>query len=316
MNILLVGEESAGIQTLRALTNSDHKIVGVMASPSRKNIRTATLWDFATKLGCQTWPANLVKDPDFAQEVRAQEVDILLNIHSLFIINGEVLNAPRIGSFNMHPGPLPRYAGLNAVNWAIYRGETSHGVTIHKMVPELDAGPMVYQTILEIEDADTGLSLSSKCVKAGIELMLQLVQTASIDPGAIPLVPQDLAKREYFGREVPNEGRLRWSSPAREIVNFIRASDFFPFPSPWEHPRAVWRDKEIRVVKARISGCPCDAAPGTVGEFVESGVQIASSDEWVIATKLILDGRYLNAADVLVPGTRLLEGSSSQSCPA
>ena len=58
MNILLVGEESAGIQTLRALTNSGHKIVAVIASPSRRNIKTATLWDFATKLGCRTWPAK------------------------------------------------------------------------------------------------------------------------------------------------------------------------------------------------------------------------------------------------------------------
>lgn len=280
-----------------------------MASPSKQGTGAATLWSLATKLGYQTWPAKLVKDPGLVAEIRAQEVDIILNVHSLFIINGQILNAPRLGSFNMHPGPLPRYAGLNSVNWAIYRGETSHGVTIHKMVPELDAGPLVYQAIFDIDDADTGLSLSSKCVKEGIALMLKLVQTASNNPAAIPLIPPDLTKREYFGREVPNEGRLRWSGRARDIVNFIRACDFFPFPSPWGYPRAIWRDQEIRVVKARPAGRPCYVAPGTVGEFVESGIKIASSNEWIIVSKLMVNGKYVNAADMLYPGERLHDGS-------
>jgi methionyl-tRNA formyltransferase len=145
VNILLVGEESAGIQTLKALTDSDHRIVAVMASQSKNNSVLANLWETSESLGYQTWPSILVKEPRFADEVRAAEVDVILNIHSLFIINKEVVKAPRIGCFNMHPGPLPRYAGLNAVSWAIYRGETSHGVTIHKMEPGIDTGPIVYQ---------------------------------------------------------------------------------------------------------------------------------------------------------------------------
>ena len=104
--------------------------------------------------------------------MRAAEVDIILNIHSLFIINKEVVNAPRIGCFNMHPGPLPRYAGLNAVSWAIYRGETSHGVTIHKMEPGIDTGPIVYQELFDIDDADTGLTLSARCIRSGDSLGL------------------------------------------------------------------------------------------------------------------------------------------------
>ena len=65
MNILLVGEESAGIQTLRALADSDHRIVAVMASPSKNNGGLANLWETAERLGYQTWPSKLVKDPRF-----------------------------------------------------------------------------------------------------------------------------------------------------------------------------------------------------------------------------------------------------------
>jgi methionyl-tRNA formyltransferase len=311
VNIILVGEESAGIQTLRALAGSDHRIVAVMASQSMNNGALTNLWETAKKLGFQTWPAKLVKDPRFADEVRAAEVDVILNIHSLFIINGEVVSAPRIGCFNMHPGPLPRYAGLNAVSWAIYRGETSHGVTIHKMEPGIDTGPIVYQELFDIDDADTGLTLSARCIRSGIALVLRLIETASADPAAIPLTPQDLTKREYFGREIPYEGRIFWSLPAREIVNFVRACDFFPFHSPWGHPQTVLGTmsgaREIGVVKARLTGERCDRSPGTVGEFVRPGVKIACGDEWAIVNKLKVEGRYVNSADVLEPGSRLIE---------
>jgi methionyl-tRNA formyltransferase len=311
VNIILVGEESAGIQTLRALADSDHRIVAVMASQSQNNGALTNLWKTAEKLGYQTWPAKLVKDPRFADEVRAAEVDVILNIHSLFIINGEVVSAPRIGCFNMHPGPLPRYAGLNAVSWAIYKGETSHGVTIHKMEPAIDTGPIVYQELFDIDDAATGLTLSARCIRSGIALVLRLMETASADPAAIPLTPQDLTKREYFGREIPYEGRLFWSLPAREIVNFVRACDFFPFHSPWGHPQTVLETvsgaEEIGVVKSRLTGEQCDTPPGTVGEFVGPGVKIACGDEWVIVNKLRVEGRYVNSADVLEPGSRLIE---------
>jgi methionyl-tRNA formyltransferase len=309
VNILLVGEESAGIQTLKALVGSDHRIVAVMASQSKNNGGLANLWETSERFGYQPWPAKLVKDPRFADEVRAAEVDVILNIHSLFIINKEVVNAPRIGCFNMHPGPLPRYAGLNAVSWAIYRGETSHGVTIHKMEPGIDTGPIVYQELFDIDDADTGLTLSARCIRSGIPLVLRLMETVSTDPAAIPLTPQDLTKREYFGREIPHEGKLFWSLPAREIVNFVRACDFFPFPSPWGHPQTILEsmsgEKEIGVMKARLTGERCNRPPGTVGEVVGSGVKVACGDEWVVVNKLKVEERYVDSAEVLKPGSRL-----------
>lgn len=310
LNILLVGEESAGIQTLRALSQSGHRVVAVMASPPKANNGATTLWNVAEKLGYPTWPAKSVKDPGLADRLRAEKIDLLLNVHSLFIIPGEVLAVPRIGSFNMHPGPLPRYAGLQTVSWAIYRGEASYGVTIHKMLPGIDTGPIAYQTIFDTEETDTGLTLSSKCARAGVALGLRLIETATENPDTIPLAPQDLTKREYFAKGViPNGGRLYWSVRGQEIVNFVRACDYFPFNSPWGHPRAILQDQEIRLTRAKLSGLPCDARPGTVGEYVESGVQVASLDEWIVVSRLMVEGKHIDAADLLRPGDRLHDGN-------
>jgi methionyl-tRNA formyltransferase len=308
MNVLLVGEESAGIQTLKALTRSDHRIVAVMASPAKKSLSSSTLWQVAERIGLPTWPASLVKDPAFAGRIRYAGVDIILNVHSLFVMHGEVVEAPRIGSFNLHPGPLPRYAGLNVVSWAIYRGEQTHGVTVHKMAAGIDTGPIAYQSLFDIGDADTALTLYAKCTKEGVALLLRLLETASRDENAIPLLPQDLTQRQYFGKEAPENGRLNWSRQAREIVNLARACDYYPFPSPWGSPRARLGEQEICLIKARLTGESCDAAPGTIGRLAWPAVQVACADEWIWVDKALIEGKYLPAADILQPGARLGNG--------
>lgn len=309
MNILLIAEESAGIQLLRALPQSDHRIVAVMASPAKRTTDVASVWHMAEKSGYPTWPASLVKDPDFASRVRSENVDLILNVHSLYIIHEKVIKAPRVGSFNLHPGPLPAYAGLNTVSWAIYRGERTYGVTVHKMVPEVDAGPMVSQSFFNIEPDDSALSLYLRCMKAGLTLLFQLLEIACVDPGAIPLVPQDLTQRRYFGKEIPEHGRLRWSRPAHEIVNFVRACDYYPFPSPWGYPRASTGDQDVAIVRASLTGNACDASPGTVGEVSgSSGVCIACADEWIVVSKLMINGQRTDAVDVLRTMNRLEDG--------
>ena len=181
MNVVLIGEEAAGMRTLQSLQQCGVRVVAVMASPRRQD-GGVSLWDLATKLGHTTWPVELVKDPKFTAQVRDEKVDVIFNAHSLFLIRKEVLEAARLGSFNLHPGPLPRYAGLNSVSWAIYRGEKEHGVTLHKLVPEIDAGPIIFQESVSIGSEETGLSLTAKCVNAGVPLILRLLEAAARGP--------------------------------------------------------------------------------------------------------------------------------------
>ena len=107
-------------------------------------------------------------------------------------------------------------------------------MTIHKIEPGIDTGPIVYQSFFPITDSATGLSLSFKCMREGIRLMLTLLELASSEPDRIPMLPQDLRQREYFSNEVPNNGQLPWSSPANRVLNFVRACDYLPFRSPWD----------------------------------------------------------------------------------
>jgi methionyl-tRNA formyltransferase len=310
MKILLLGEEAAGLQMFRMLAGGPHQLVAVMTSPPAEGSEAAGLWKAAESQGYAVWPAKLVKDPNFPQRIRAERVDLLLNIHSLIVLAARVLEAPRYGCFNLHPAPLPRYAGLNSVSWAIYRGEVRHGVTLHRMTPEIDAGPIVSQELFEIAEDATAISVFMRCVREGLPLVSKLLETAATTPEKIPLLPQDLSQREYFGREIPNDGRICWSSPARDIVNFVRACDFLPFRSAWGHPRTNLNGEDLSILKASRTGQPCDCAPGTVGEPTASGVPVAASDEWVFLHHVMMAGRPFKATEVLTAGSRLQDTTS------
>jgi methionyl-tRNA formyltransferase len=306
MNVVLIGEEAAGMRTLHSLQQCGVRVVAVMASPRRQD-GGVNLWDLATKLGHTTWPVELVKDPKFAGQVRDEKVDVILNAHSLFLIRKEVLEAARLGSFNLHPGPLPRYAGLNSVSWAIYRGEKEHGVTLHKLVPEIDAGPIIFQESVSIGSEETGLSLTAKCVNAGVPLILRLLEAVARGPSYIPSIPQDLSKREYFGREVPENGNLSWDRPARRIVDFVRASNFFPFRSPWGVPRTKRGHSTLGILKARLTGTPVDAPPGTVGTERSGGVEVACADEWILVQQVFREGICIPAREAVKAGDQLAD---------
>jgi len=298
---VIAAEESAGVQAVRGLLAHPDRpeIVAVLTTAGGDVLGRPIVYEVAVALGLETWPAGSVRSAELAERLRAAQVDLLLNVHSLFLIHPEVLEAPRIGSFNLHPGPLPEYAGLNAPSWAIYNGERSHGVTLHWMDAGIDTGPIAYERSFGLTDGDTGLAVSGRCVRHGVPLVSKLVGGATVDPAGIPRISQDPARRRYFGPGPPSDGRLEWSRPALEIVRFVRAADYAPFPSPWGHPQAELCGRRVGIARAKSTGTPATEPPGTVHELTESGAVVATGDELVTVDRLWIDGRYLRPADGL-----------------
>jgi methionyl-tRNA formyltransferase len=308
VNVLLVAEESAGIQTLRMLARSGHCIVGVLTAPPSRG-GGATVATVADSLHVLLLPSKRVKDPALADWMREREIDLLLNVHSLYLIHGDVVAAPRIGAFNLHPGPLPHMAGLNAPSWAVYRGERRHAVTLHWMEAGIDTGDIAYEAAFDIGERDTGLTVSARCVKEGMPLVARLLADADRGRDAIPRRTQDTSLRRYYGREAPDGGRIVWSRPARELVGLVRASDYGPFPSPWGQPRARLEQQPVAVTRAARTGERAAEAPGAVAAAEGDAVRVAAGDEWILVERVQLNGKPVPAAEVLRPGMRLGDGT-------
>src|SRR5690348_524214 len=226
LRTVLIVEEGAGIGVLRLIAKRNEDVACVITSPTKAGEARVNPSGFAAAQGWRTVHPQAMRSDAFVAEMRRAEVDLLLNVHSLFIVPNTLLEAARIGAFNMHPGPLPEYAGLNAPGWAIYNGEADHGVTVHRMVRTVDAGPIAYQSRFPIAPAETAFSLTLKCIRAGLPLVERLLDTASIDPTAIPQHAQDMNRRRYFGAQVPEQGWLRWERSAEELDRFVRAFCF------------------------------------------------------------------------------------------
>lgn len=304
MRIVLVAEESAGSRVLQQLASTSHQLVAVLSSPPDGTGPGSRVWQDAEKLGVKTVPVSVVKEPGFQDELRDQAVDLLLNVHSLTVLPAAVLTAPRHGCFNLHPGPLPRYAGLNTVSWAIYRGERRYGVTLHKMEASIDAGAIAALAPFEIGERDNALKVYTKCLQLGLPLVSKLIDDLATSPPGVILTPQDLSRREYYRPAPPDGGRVDWSSSARQIWNFVKACDYHPFPSPWGHPRTALGGREVMLASVEPTAQPCDALPGSVGEASEAGALVACGDEWLRVKRLLCDGKRVPAATLLQRGDR------------
>jgi methionyl-tRNA formyltransferase len=149
-----------------------------------------------------------------------------------------------------------------------------------------------------------------------VPLILQLIADATRDPSSIPALEQDLRKRRYFGREVPNDGNLDWNTSAREVVRFIRAADYGPFSSPWGTPRARLGGRPVGILKASLGGEATDQPPGGIGEVLERGaVTVATSDEWIAVCRIQVEGRSVSPSDICSPGDRFEVRSENRSGP-
>ena len=300
LRVVLIAEEAAGVQALRGLAGlqSAPELVAVLTRSAADGAERPVVYESARQLGLEVWPSNSVRSPELATRLRDAKVDLLINVHSLFLIHPDVVAAPVIGSFNLHPGPLPEYAGLNVPSWAIYEGESSHGVTLHWMDDGIDTGPIAWQERFAIEAEDTGLAVSGKCVRHGLPLVLRLTEQAAGDPSLIPRKQQDPTRRRYFSAGPPAHGRLEWSEPADAILRFVRAADYAPFDSPWGHPEAPLGEHSVGIAKATGTGVEATQPPGTVVDVDSSGVLVATGDDLILIQRLWQAGRYLKPEEL------------------
>ena len=305
LRVLLVAEEAAGLRALELMAASPHALVAACTSGTGE-AGGSSVAGRARALDVPLLPAELVAEEAFAAQVRADGIDLLLNVHSLRIAHPAVIAAPRLGAFNLHPGPLPEYAGLSVPSWAIYNGERSHAVTLHEMDAEVDAGSVAFEERFAIDEGDTGLTVSAAATRLGVPLIGELLDVAA--GGGIPSRAQDLSRRRWYPRSGPHEGRVPWGLPARRIVDFVRASDYSPLASPWGAPLARGSRGDVEVLRASPTGEPAAAAPGTVVRADGDAVAVAAADELVLITRVRADDRSAAPASALVPGELLDPG--------
>jgi methionyl-tRNA formyltransferase len=189
----------------------------------------------------------------------------LISVNSTAIIGRAVLERFGGRAVNIHPGRLPDFGGLYAVQWAIRLGESSTAATAHFMTETLDAGDVIHMAPVPIGSHDTGLSAWLRCLRAQAEVLKWLL--TEIDVGhELPRMCQDLSRRRCFKAADALGDQLPGHLHAIEAVRWVRAGNYQPLSSPTYHPTLVISSQGLTLLLDEVavsdSGAAINLAPG------------------------------------------------------
>jgi methionyl-tRNA formyltransferase len=155
------------------------------------------------------------------EQVSQCRPDFIFSFYYRQMLSQELLEIPSRGAFNVHGSLLPAYRGRVPVNWAIIHGEQESGVSLHRMEIKPDAGNLLAQRAVPILRNDTAFDVFQK-LKCVAETML-IDTVPEMLAGRATETPLDLGKGSYFSGRQPEDGRINWRLPAKDIHNLIRA---------------------------------------------------------------------------------------------
>lgn len=241
--------------------------------------------------------------PDTLARVAADAPDLLFSFYYRRMIPGAMLDLAPRGAFNLHGSLLPRYRGRAPVNWQLVHGERTSGLTLHRMLPRADAGCIIAQQAVRVHpDQDAmGLTRQLLAIAPGLldDVLGRLVAGTAVE------VAQDDALATRFGGRRPEDGRIDWRLPAREVHDLVRAvAPPWPGASTWfeGRPLIVWRTAVLGE-RSRYG------EPGTM--LGDGSVACGSG-----SVALLAWGREDETPVALPAGSRLMAFPSETSNPA
>ena len=223
MRAVVFAYSNVGDRCLRVLHAADVEVPLVV---THRDHPGETLWfrrvaDTATELGLRFVYGDDPKDPELAAAVAQARPDLIFSFYYRAMIPTPVLALAPAGAFNMHGSLLPYFRGRAPTNWAVLKGATQTGATLHEMVVRPDAGAIVDQSAVPILPDDTGRQVFDKVTVAAEQVLWRSLP--ALLAGTAPRLPNDLSQGSYFGGRKPEDGRIDWSQPAQQVYNLIRA---------------------------------------------------------------------------------------------
>src|SRR5690606_24262477 len=194
----------------------------------------------------------------FLDRIRALDPEVSVVVAYGQILTREVLEAPPLGSINVHASLLPELRGAAPINWAIIRGHTETGVTVMRMVEQMDAGPILVQHREPIGPDERASDLAVRLSELGAAALVEAL--ALLEAGLLEAVEQDHSRATYAPRLLREHARIDWSLDAEAVARWIRGLD--EVPGGW----TTWGGEEVKVYRPLPEpGHVHDAAPGAWG---------------------------------------------------
>ncbi len=161
------------------------------------------------------------------QFIKHIQVDVLISINFLFLIKSDIIDHPKILSFNIHGSLLPKYRGRTPHVWSIINNEKNTGISAHIIDEGCDTGAILNQVIIPISQNDTGNDILNKYKSKYFSLIRDVLD--KIESNKLTPMIQDERLATYYGVRKPEDGQINWNWHKERIRNWVRAQAS-PYP--------------------------------------------------------------------------------------
>ncbi len=275
MRILYLGSPAVAVAPLTALVQAGYEIVGVVTQPDRPAGRNRVLTPPPVKVAAQALGLPIIqpptlRDPAIVAHLSALQPEVGVVAAYGEILRKEILSIPPRGYLNIHPSLLPLYRGPMPVAGAILAGDTETGVTIMKLTPGMDSGPILAQaTVPLLADARTG-PLTAQLFELGAQLLLEVLPRYAANQ--LVLREQDHRQATVTRLLTKEDGRIDWTLPAVIIERSIRAYD------PWPGAFTTFRGQTLKLLAAQVHAQRVDNdPPGTCVDVADGPLIMTGS---------------------------------------
>jgi methionyl-tRNA formyltransferase len=295
---VFMGSPEFALPTLEAITEN-FTVAGVVTQPDRPAGRGRALTPppvkvLAEQLGLPVIQPAKLRDPDAMRRLLEWNPDVIVVAAFGQILRPEVLDLPPFGCINVHASLLPRWRGAAPIQAAILHGDAVTGVTIMKMDPGIDTGPILSQQSTPIHPTDTAGTLSERLARLGTELLVKTLP--QYINGEIEPRPQEDSQATYAPMLKKSDGELDFSQPAEQLARMVRA--FHPWPGAF----FFWKSQRLKVLRAHAAADPGAAAGETM---VYKGLPaIGTGNGLLVLDEVQPAGKQPMAGDVFLHGAK------------
>lgn len=292
MKTIVFAYAEMGCAGITALLNAGFEIGAIFthADTSPESHAFPSVARLAAEQGIPVYAPEEVNHPLWVDRIKAMQPDFIFSFYYRALLSDTILDTARNGAFNLHGSLLPKYRGRAPLNWVLVNGETETGVTLHRMVKRADAGDIVAQQRVAIDEQDNALTLHRKLVACASQLLEGALP--AMKRGDIAATAQNHSEATVVGRRTPEDGRINWTLPAQAVNNLVRA-----VTDPWPGAFAFAGTVKFTVWKARVHNDVAAAKPGTVLS-VEPFLIACGTGALEVVTGQSDNGVYMNGSQL------------------
>ena len=308
MKVVFMGTPDFAVETLEAIVGAGHEVAAVVTQPDKPKGRGGVMAmspvkECALRHGLTVLQPLKARNPEFIEEIKAINPDVIVVVAFGQIIPSEIIHMPKYGCINVHASLLPKYRGASPIQWTVLDGCEYSGVTTMLMDEGIDTGDILETATVKLDEKETGGSLFDRLSLVGAKLLVETLDKA--EAGQLHPVKQDDSQSSYVRMMDKSFGLMDFTQPVEVLERKVRALN--PWPSAFTH----MDEKLLKIWDATVIK-DSSVKAGDYGKVKTDGktcFMVACDGGYLSVNELQLEGKKRMKVEDFLRGYSIKEGT-------